>query len=382
MKQFKTFFASNHFWFFVIAFITLFTFVEFNNGKLWTNDFKVYYLATIDFFKGNDPYLHNYGLDTGYFKYPPFTLYLFKPFTLFSYGISQFIHLILLTLSLCFSFYFTRKLISTLHIELKKSYLYLGFILVVIHLVREFHMGNINLYLLVLFLAGLYHHHKKILLTTFLWSLMLILKPITILSVILIVFYKEWKTIFWMSAFGVLFFLFPIITQGWSGNIGLWSGWLQSVSSHGEYIVSENSLTYLANYYFGIQSQWGPSILLLLALVGLFLYDFLKSKKLSFIEWAFIFTAFSPNFFVTDTQHFLLSLPLIMIYLAQLKHQKSILSLSVFIAASLLFSFNSNDLWGKELSNVFDAAGVLGIGNLLFISGYLIQVKFFKKSVN
>ena len=55
MKQFKTFFASNHFWFFVIAFIALFTFVEFNNGKLWTNDFKVYYLATIDFFKGNDP---------------------------------------------------------------------------------------------------------------------------------------------------------------------------------------------------------------------------------------------------------------------------------------------------------------------------------------
>ena len=379
MKQFKTFFASNHFWVFVIAFITLFTFVEFNNGKFWTNDFKVYYLATLDFFKGNDPYVHNYGLDTGYFKYPPFTLFLFKPFTLFSYGISQFLHLILLTISLCFSFYFTRKLISTLQIELKKFYLYLGFVLVVIHLVREFHMGNINLYLLVLFLAGLYHHNKNILLSAVFWSLMLILKPITFLSVILLVFYKEWKTNLWMTGFGMLFFLFPIITQGWNGNVELWSGWLQSVSSHGEYIVSENSLTYLANYYFGIQSQWGPSVLFLLALVGLFLYDFLKSKKLSFTEWAFIFTAFSPNFFVTDTQHFLLSLPLILLYLVQLKHQKSILSLSVFIAAALLFSFNSNDLWGKELSNVFDAAGVLGIGNLLFISGYLIHVKLFKK---
>ena len=62
-----------------------------------------------------------------------------------------------------------------------------------------------------------------------------------------------------------------------------------------------------------------------------------------------------------------------------LKHQKSILSLSVFIGAALLFSFNSNDLWGKELSDLFDTAGVLGIGNLLFISGYLIHVKFFKK---
>ena len=383
MKQFRSFLASNHFWIFVIAFIALFTLVEFNNGKLWTNDFKVYYLATIDFFKGNDPYFHNYGLDTGYFKYPPFTLYLFKPFTLFSYGISQFLHLMLLTTSLCFSFFLIHKLIPSLQVELKKSYLYLGFILVGIHLVREFHMGNINLYLLVLFLAGLHHNqHKKILLSAFFWSLMLILKPITILSVILIVFYKEWKTILWMSAFGVLFFLFPIITQGWNGNIALWNGWLQSISSHGEYIVSENSLTYLANYYVGIQSQWGPSILLLLALIGLFLYDFLKSKKISFTEWVIIFTAFSPNFFVTDTQHFLLSLPLIMIYLGQLRNQNSVISLTLFIMASLLFSFNSNDLWGKELSTVFDEAGVLGIGNLLFISGYLIHVKFFKKLEN
>jgi hypothetical protein len=380
MKQFKTFLASNHFWIFIIAFITLFTFVEFNNGKLWTNDFKVYYLAAIDFFEGNDPYVHNYGLDTGYFKYPPFTFFLFKPFTFFKYEIAQLLHILLLTVSLCLSFFYTKKISSTLHLKFNKGILYLGFILVAIHLVREFHMGNINLYLLVLFLAGLHQNQKKnTILSAIFWSLMLILKPITILSLILLVFYKEWKTIIWMSGLGILFFLFPILTKGWSGNIELWNGWLDSISSHGEYIVSENSLTYLANYYFGIQSQWGPSILFLLILTGLFLFDFLKSKKLSFIEWTVIFTAFSPNFFVTDTEHFLLSLPLILFYLAQLKHKKSTLGLSIFIIASLLFSFNSNDLWGRELSDVFDAAGVLGLGNLVLISGYLIHVKIIKK---
>jgi len=379
MKQFKSFLASNHFWIFVISFIALFAFAEFNSGKFWTNDFKVYYLATIDFFNGNNPYVHNYGLDTGYFKYPPFTLYLFQPFTLFSFGIAQFIHLLFTTTSLCFSFHLTFELLSQLKIGLKKGFLYLGFLLVAIHLVREFHMGNINLYLLVLFLAGLYQNPNNYLLSAFFWSLMLILKPIMILSILLLVFYKEWKTILWMIGFGVLFFLFPIITQGWSGNIVLWSGWLESLSSHGEYIISENSLTYLANYYLGIQSQWGPSIFILLALVGLFLNDFLTSKKISFVEWMIIFTAFSPNFFVTDTQHFLLSLPLIFIYLGRMKHQQSILSLIIFIIASLLFSFNSNDLWGKDLSTIFDEAGVLGLGNLLFIAGYLIHMKLSKK---
>jgi hypothetical protein len=380
MKQFKIFLASNHFWIFVFAFISLFTFVEFNNDKLWTNDFKVYYLATLDFFNGKDPYTHNYGLDTGYFKYPPFTFYLFKAFTLFKYEIAQLFHLLLLTISLCLSFFYSKRLISILKIEFKTGILYLGFIVVAIHLVREFHMGNINLYLLVLFLAGLYHNQKNdVALSALFWAIMLILKPITILSLILLVFYKEWKTILWMFGLGILFFLFPILSKGWEGNIKLWTGWLNSISSHGEYIVSENSLTYLANYYFGIESQWGPSTFFLVILIGIFLFDFFKTKKITFVEWSIVFTAFSPNFFVTDTQHFLLSLPLILLYLARLKDQKNTLSLVLFIVGFILFSINSNDLWGKELSSVFDAAGVLGLGNLILIGGYLVHVKILKK---
>ena len=380
MKQFKIFLASNHFWIFVFAFISLFTFVEFNNDKLWTNDFKVYYLATLDFFNGKDPYTHNYGLDTGYFKYPPFTFYLFKAFTLFKYEIAQLFHLLLLTISLCLSFFYSKRLISILKIEFKTGILYLGFIVVAIHLVREFHMGNINLYLLVLFLAGLYHNQKNdVALSALFWAIMLILKPITILSLILLVFYKEWKTILWMFGLGILFFLFPILSKGWEGNIKLWTGWLNSISSHGEYIVSENSLTYLANYYFGIESQWGPSTFFLVILIGIFLFDFFKTKKITFVEWSIVFTAFSPNFFVTDTQHFLLSLPLILLYLARLKDQKNTLSVVLFIVGFILFSINSNDLWGKELSSVFDAAGVLGLGNLILIGGYLVHVKILKK---
>ncbi len=373
MQQVKRFLKNNHFWLFVIAFIALFISVESNNDKLWTNDFKVYYLAAKDFFSGNNPYIHNYGLDTGYFKYPPFTLYLFRVFTFFNYHFAQLIHLGLMTFSLCYSFLLVRKIVlNQWKKEIKIGAFHLAFIFVVIHLVREFHMGNVNLYLMVLFLAGLNAHiQNKQISSAIYWSLMLILKPIMVLSLLFIVFERSWKTISYLIVLGIIYFLFPIISTGFKGNFDLWQGWLNSISSHGEYIVSENSLTYLTNYYFGIQSQWGPSILILVLMIGIFLYDYLKLKRISFMEWTIIMTAFSPNFFVTDTQHFLLSLPLILLFLFKLSNQKNIIAILFFSIAILLYSFNSNDLWGHQISNIFDAAGILGIGNLIMIVGYI-----------
>ena len=362
----------------IIAFFSLFTIVEISNNKLWTNDFRVYYDATIDYFNGNNPYIKNYGLDTGYFKYPPFTLYIFKFFTFFSYGTSQLIHLFLLMSSLIISIITLKELAHKIFgFEFKTSQawiLFVTFLTVAIHLVREFHMGNINLYLLGLLVLGLKNiHTEKPLLTSFFWSLMLILKPIMILAVIPLVFYKKWKIIGLMAIFGLFFFLFPIISTGWSGNILLWGNWVKSVTNHGEYIVSENSLTYLTNYYLGIKSEWIPSLICLFILLSLMIFQIVKGNKSDneLIIWSVVLTAFAPNFFVTDTEHFLLIIALIAFLLHQLSKTKSAIGWIGCAIGMILFSFNSNDLWGRELSDNFDAHGVLGIGNALFILVFL-----------
>jgi hypothetical protein len=362
----------------IIAFFSLFTIVELNNNKLWTNDFRVYFDATIDYFNGNNPYVKNYGLDTGYFKYPPFTLYIFKFFTLFSYGTSQLIHLFLLMTSLIFSVVTLKELSHKIFgFEFKTNQawiLFVTFLIVAIHLVREFHMGNINLYLLGLLVLGLKYIYKdKPILTALFWSLMLILKPIMLLAVIPLLFYKKWKTIAFMVGFGIFFFLFPVISTGWSGNLVLWGNWVKSVSSHGEYIVSENSLTYLVNYYFGIKSEWIPSLICLTALLSLMIIRIFKGAKNDdqLIIWSVILTAFTPNFFVTDTEHFLLIIPLIAFLLHILSKTKSLIGWILISIGMILFSFNSNDLWGRELSDNFDAHGVLGIGNALFVITFL-----------
>ena len=362
----------------IIAFFSLFTIVELNHDKLWTNDFIVYFDATIDYFNGNNPYVKNYGLDTGYFKYPPFTLYIFKFFTFFSYGTSQLIHLFLLMTSLIISLITLKELshkIFGFKFKTNQAWiLFVTFLIVAIHLVREFHMGNINLYLLVLLVLGLKYIYKdKPLLTALFWSLMLILKPIMLLAVIPLVFYKKWKTIVFMAGFGLFFFLFPIVNNGWSGNLLLWSNWVKSVSSHGEYIVSQNSLTYLSNYYFGIISEWIPSLICLAILLVLMIIRIFKGAKedAQLIIWSAILTAFTPNFFVTDTEHFLLIIPLIVFLLHLLSKTRSVIGWILTSIGMVLFSFNSKDLWGKELSDNFDAHGVLGIGNMLFVIVFL-----------
>jgi hypothetical protein len=375
----------------IIAFFSLFTIVEISNDKLWTNDFKVYYLATIDYFNGNNTYVKSYGLDSGYFKYPPFTLYIFKFFTFFSYGTSQLIHLFLLMISLIVSIVTLKELVPKIFkFEYKTNQgwiLFVPFLIVAIHLVREFHMGNINLYLLVLFVLGIKNiHSNKPLLTALFWSLMLILKPIMILAVIPLVFYKKWRIIAFMAAFGLFFFLFPIISTGWSGNLILWGNWVKSVSNHGSYIVSENSLTYLTNYYFGIKSEWVPSLICLFILLGSMILQIVKGNKddNQLIIWSVVLTSFSPNFFVTDTEHFLLIIPVLVFLLYLLSKTKPLIGWIFCSVAIILFSFNSNDLLGRELSDNFDAHGVLGIGNALFILVFLsvyFKTYSFKKEI-
>lgn len=369
---------------FVFLFCGLFTFVELNNHKLWTNDFRVYFDAVNDFFKGVNPYGKRYGLDTGFFKYPPFTLYLFSVFALVPYWLGQFLHLGMLALALAVSIPVLKDLAKkTFGIQVTKKQtwiLYVTFLCVAIHLTREFHMGNINLILLVLFVLGLNKiDHPNILWTAIFWSLMAVLKPIMILAFVPLIFFKKWKLILFLAAFGVFFFLFPIVHVGWQGNLELWSNWFKSIAEHGEYIVSENSLTYLAKHYFGIVSNWIPSLICLLILIGFMVYEMYKKgiDNGRLITWTIIFTAFTPNFFVTDTEHFLLSIPLLVFLLYFLSSVKPRYYWIGFFIGMIPFSLNSNDLLGRDISDYFDAQGALGLGNLVFIiTLMLVKTKF------
>jgi hypothetical protein len=368
---------------FCVLFVGLFVAVEMNNGKFWTNDFVVYYEATKDYFSGNNPYGVNYGLDTGFFKYAPTTLYFFSPTILVGFFTAQIMHTLLLMLALITSMWILHRMFIIDEIGKRRmGLLYVGFALIAPHIVREFHMGNVNLLLLFFFCSGLFAlQKKKDLQVALLWSIMIVLKPIVILAFIPLLFYKKWKIIFTMGGIGLLFLLLPMLFSGYSGTIELWTNWLKAISDHGNYIVSENSLTYLLEWFTGIQSTWGASLVILVLFIGFLLWNKLKMNAISLIEWIVVFFAFCPNFFVTDTEHFLLSLPLIMMLI---KHLIEVNKLGHWIAFGcfvFFFSLNINDLLGHGISNVLDENGVLGISNLCFILlFFIVRVQLNKKN--
>jgi len=362
-------------------------FVEIKNGKFWTNDFKVYYDATSDFFNGNSPYEKAYGLRSGLFKYPPTTLYFFLFLTKFSYFTAQIIHASVLLISLIIGVTGLHKILfyQTINDKKKRGLLYLSFVFIAVHLVREFHMGNVNLVLFALFILGMKAFlAKKTVPLAIVWSLMVILKPIIILAFIPLLFFKQWKTIWAMFSFGIVYLLVPFLHKGWEGGLNLWEDWLAAVDRHGDYIVSENSFKYLAKYYLGVYSDWLPSLIGLLILVSLLILTIQKQKlnSLSFIEWSALFLAFTPNFFVTDTEHFLLSLPLILIILKRLIQLRKPHFWFVFVVLILPYSLKSNDLLGKTLSTLVTQAGWMGLANFGLILFFCFISLYTKSKTN
>jgi len=364
---------------FILLFCGLFTVVELNNHKLFTNDFRVYFEATRDFFAGNNPYEHAYGLSTGFFKYPPFTLYLFAPQLLVSYGVGQIIHLSLLGFSLVYSIITMRKLVERYQLfgslKVPAGFLYLTFFCVAIHLTRELHMGNVNLLLLLFFTLGLRSllNGKDVPLAVW-WSLMLILKPIMILVILPLLLHKKWRAIVYMAGFGMFFLLFPILHIGWSGMSALWQDWFKAIAAHGEYLTSFNAIGTLVKLHLGMTSFWIVPLLVLALLVTLMIRERIKfgvSTEQLWV-WITIFAAFIPNFFVTDTEHFLLSIPLIYVLLTALWKVKRWYYWGAFCIGMLCFAFNSSDLLGKDLSNLLYDNGFLGMGNLIFITTLLV----------
>ena len=300
----------------------------------------------------------------------------FAPATKFSFETVKILHVTLLFLSLLFSLPLWQRMVaSVFQIKSPNWILILSFFVIAIHLTREYHMGNVNLILLSSFILGAWFYQKeKWAISSFFYGMMLILKPIMILVILPILLYKNWKMIFFLTGWGILFLFIPVLFWGWSTNWMLWNGWVNSITAHGEYISNPSSLQFMIPAIFGLSHSWIPSFVGLAVLIIFWFKNHLNTNlnKQDFWFWTSVFLGFIPNFFVTDTQHFLLSIPMVMLLLLFVFKVKNKLIWLGYCLGMLLFSFDSMDLWGRALSTKFTQWGVLGIGNLIFIGSMLL----------
>jgi hypothetical protein len=95
----------------------------------------------------------------------------------------------------------------------------------------------------------------------------------------------------------------------------------------------------------------------------------------------FLLIASVPNFLITDTEHFLFSIPLLLLITSYLIKARNIPLSLLFIILAFFYGGNSSDMLGNEGSDNFDKLGFLGLSNLVFI-GFILFFSSKKKFTN
>lgn len=353
------------------------------NNRFWLNDFKVFFLATKALLHDEQVYGIPFGLGSGYYKYSPFILILFIPYTIFSFSIAASIHFLVIGICAIAAVIVLQILINQyLFDDREKKYisLYLIFLCIIVHLVRELHLGNVNMILIFLLSLSLkFILEGRSVKSGLLLAIVLLTKPYFIICFFPLLINKRYREIISTIIFIALFVIIPSIFIGFFESVSLYSQWFYAMLEHSNYLSSNHTIFSLLENYTGIliQPKFGLPLLIVIGIISCIYFWKLNCNKnqlannKTLIIHFFVLISIIPNILITDTEHFLFSLPLITILILYLRKKENYKWLILFIPLIFMYGGNSSDLLGKNLSGKFEDFGMLGLSNLIIISAII-----------
>jgi hypothetical protein len=360
--------------FFVIDFT-----IDSINHNLQLNDLKVYYGASVALLGKQQVYGKLFSLGSGYYKYSPFIALLFSPLTLLPYNIACVFHFAITSLSILFSALVSYKLFNKYYFKSSFKHgellLSLSVICVGTHFNRELIMGNVNAILLLCLTLFIYQLlNGKGTIAALLFAFVIITKPFFAILFVPLFLYKYYRVIIISTLFIASFILITIAVSGISYGISLHVEWLKALLDHASGFPSSNSIqSIIANYIYPDVSKRIQYILLGAFLITYSFFTWKSNRKTNkeeekpkafILEW-FLLIALTPSLFNTDTEHFLMSFPVVMFLLFYIFTSKNIPFIIIFILCIILYNGNSADLLGRELSIKIEHMGILGISNII-----------------
>ncbi len=381
---------------FALISITLFVLMIVNESiydQFHTDDFKVFYLAAKALISDQTVYGVPFGLDTGFYKYSPATLLLFTSYTLVSYKIASIIHFSIIGISAILAIILLEQVIDKHLFKIeKKGLLSLILILlgILIHLIRDLHLGNTNMILVLFLIIGLklsLESHEKY--AGIFLALVILTKPYFIILMLPFLVSKKYKTIVSTAITGFGLTLLTGFILGFHRSLILHIEWFQEMLRHSSYLISPYTIFYYSDFYLGIAIPSKFHFLLfglIVILISLYFWFYNNRKSQNretnkvLIFNYFILIAIIPSLLITDVEHFIFSLPLIAIIIYYLKKENNYYWIIGFILIILMFGGNSSDLVGNELSYKIKIWGWVGIGNLfILLSSFLVFNKMNKE---
>ncbi len=349
------------------------------NGRFWLNDFRVYYMAADNLRHGLPVYGEVFGEDTGLYKYAPVALYFFVPYTYLPFAMAGVLHCLLIGLLLTGCFLVVEQSLRLIFPALARpsQRAFLGLLCIVVLLARELHLGNINVGLILLAAAGverLLAGERRA--AGGLWGVVWLVKPYLLLMIVPLVVRREWRVLRAAVVSMVVGLTLPLLLQGPATGWALTRAWVSSMQYHTQVMFSPDHFTAMLHTITGVPATpWleaGFIVLAGLALTGLTWWNKRQERRegstvadRAFELW--LAMALVPNLVITDQQHFMFSLPLLLFILAYLftHHDRHVLV--GLLLAMALYATRSSDLWGRDLEVRLVGWGVLGMGNFLLM---------------
>ncbi|MBL0315855.1 MAG: DUF2029 domain-containing protein [Flavobacteriales bacterium] len=356
-------------------------FLELAHHRAQMADFRVYYDAANAFIHDTQLYGKAFGVSSGFYKYSPFACIPFIPLAVLPYSVASFIYYLIIVAAIC---WFMVKLFYEIHPNPewkkgKKSWaLFLVALFMADHLERELHLGNVNLFLLILTFAIFdFLRKNKNKSAGILFGVLLLFKPHFLILIPYFIWKKKWTTLFASMGSILVGILLPTLIKGYQGNIQLHAEWLLAMKDHNVKLEESPNTMYGIVNHFLLNHHGGLWLigLLLLITAGLFALFLIRNKRVEknedirFSEY-FLLIALIPNLTHTDTEHFMWSWPLIAYVIislitTQIRHKLYYIIAMFF--AFIPYCVNSPDIVGKQIRFLFDEGGLLGTANILIL---------------
>lgn len=367
----------------ISLFLTMFTF-QLINERFWLHDFEVMYSAAKAFMNNEPVYGLSFGLGTGYYKYSPFTLFFFVPYSLLTYKAACIVHFFITLFCAILVIPLLDQIVRKHLFNPPKKYhltLFITLIAILIHLVRDLHMGNINVILVFLLTLSLkFLLENKVVQFGILLAIVIMTKPFFIVFVLPLLLHRRFKEIISLMIAGASFVVISLILIGLPESIDFYFDWFAAMLDHTSYLYSNNTIFYIFNRFTGILigSQYAFLLLgIIVVLTSLFFWQFIRKKEgvektiieknRALVIHLAVLIAVIPNVFITDTEHFIFSLPIITILILHFSVKKRFLWVPLVAFFIFLYGGNSTDMMGDTLNEYYKKMGLLGIGNLALI---------------
>lgn len=368
-----------------------FMFAELINHRFWLSDLEVYYKAAQRISKGMN--LYRYVEDGHYiFKYSPTSAIYFIPLIILNFGVAKIFYWLLLTFLIIVGFIYCIKLLepTLLNDDKKKQFnwVVIGVIFsLAIHFLRELHLGQVNYLLFFIYLCAVndYLNSKKY--YPFLLACSLFLKPFALIFIPYLLLKKEFKGIAIILLSVVILAIIPVFFIGSiDGTVQQYLAWMNELKvelSHKQGLLKNSNHT-----IFSVVARYTPLKLfvesalvakvyqlVLLGLLGLFVYSFIQLKQKATIEidrkrlialdFAMLISLI-PLLAFTSENAFIYTM--FLVFAIIIYFNRMLLSEKIFAVIGLLFiGGNFAEVIGKKLSQTLDEISLISVGTIILL---------------